>query len=263
MGDLPTLPVAIRVHLAHAVLQGVADSCGAEVLHIKGPAVSTTIRPSGRRSEDADVLVRPSHLDRLAGAMESYGWQRVTKLRNKLAQHSEVWYHPQLGQADVHARFPGIRIHAEEAFDLLWRARGSIEIAHQSCVVPSRVAQRVIVLLHAARSPQVHQDDVAHAWHDASESEREAVLALTRALDAEVALAVVLGALDDYRDRPEHALWQQYADGTLATRPFRLLRSQFQATRGKPVTDRTRLIAVHVVVKVRRRLVRLFDRPRA
>lgn len=262
MADLPTIPVPLRVHLAHAVLQGVADAGGAEVLHIKGPAVSTAVRPPGHLSADADILVRPSHLDRLARAMTSHGWQRVTKLRNELAQHSEVWYHPQLGQADVHVRFPGIQLAAEEAFDLLWLHRGTLEIAHHSCVVPSPAAQRFILLLHAARSPQTHEEDVVHAWHHAAEDEREAVLALTRALDAEVALAVVLGVLDDYRDRPEHALWQQYADGTLGTQRVRLLRSQFQSTGGKPLADRVRLIAVHVVVKVRRRVSRQLSRRR-
>ena len=262
MDDLPTIPIALRVHLAHAVLQGVADSGGADVLHIKGPAVSTTIRPPGHLSADADLLVRPSHLERLGEAMAAHGWECVKRLRNDLVQHSEGWYHPQLGQADVHVRFPGIRLNAEEAFDLLWRPRGTVEIAHRRCVVPSQVAQRLILLLHAARSPQAHVDDVARAWHDAPESQRVAVLALTRALDAEVALAVVVGGLDDFRGRPEHALWQQYADGTVTSEGFGRLRAQVQATRGRPLIDRIRVVvyAIGVVVRVRQRLTTQFGR---
>jgi hypothetical protein len=90
-GDDWSLSVGMRVALAHAAVQVLAEDCGADVLHIKGPAVDDTLLDSRpvenadfdddsdrevvpRSSIDADVLVRPSHVPRLLNAMHSSGW---------------------------------------------------------------------------------------------------------------------------------------------------------------------------------------------
>ena len=36
--DTSGMPIAARVHLAHAVVQHVAESVGVDLLHLKGPA---------------------------------------------------------------------------------------------------------------------------------------------------------------------------------------------------------------------------------
>lgn len=135
MTELPTIPFTLRVHLAHATLQAIAEECGADVLHIKGPAVDPSLRPEGRASVDADVLVRPAHLKRLLRGLKQSGWKQVTTLRSGgVVEHSTNWYHGALGQVDVHVRFPGIQIEPERAFHRLWE--GSGQQRHRIPAVP-------------------------------------------------------------------------------------------------------------------------------
>lgn len=84
----------------------------------------------------------------------------MTTLRSGgLVEHSTNWYHPQLGQLDVHVRFPGIQVEAGRAFEALWRDRGTQRVAHRACVVPGVTAQRLVLLLHAARNLAMYADD--------------------------------------------------------------------------------------------------------
>ena len=243
MAELPTVPVSLRVHLAHATVQAIADEAGVDLLHLKGPAVDPLLRPQGRSSVDADVLVRPAHLDRLLGGLERHGWQQVTTLQSGgLVEHSTNWYHGELGQMDIHVRFPGIQVTPARAFDLLWEGRGVQDIAHRPCVVPGLTAQRVVLLLHAARSVRSSADDITTAWAEATASEQAEVLALAKALRAEVALSVATGTLEDYRDRPEYALWRLYADGATTTTGFRRMAAEIKAA-----PDGSRLAHVRVV----------------
>lgn len=234
MTDLPTVPVTLRVHLAHATVQAIADECGAHVLHIKGPALHPSLRgsipgdaaappespdrPGRGPSVDADILVRPSHMKLLMGALRKRGWKQVTPYLDRgLIEHSTDWYHPELGAIDLHGRFPGIQVAPEDAFDRLWLDRGSQEIAGRGCAVPAVDVQRLILLLHAARDLGNRAGDVQRVWADASEAERESVSALASELSSEVALAGATGNLENYRDRPEYAMWRMYADGTAPT----------------------------------------------
>lgn len=252
MSELPTLPVTLRVHLAHATVQAIADEAGADVLHIKGPSVDPALRPDGRASADADVLARPAHLDRLLGGLRRHGWQQVTGLRSTdLIRHSTNWYHPELGQLDVHVRFPGIQTPAAPAFDALWRGHRTQEIAHRPCIVPAVAAQRLILLLHAARGLPAYGEDVQLAWHDATEAEREQACALARELDAEVALAAATGNLDRYRDRPEHDLWRLYAEGAITTAGFKRIAAETKAAPPDARFVRLRLVGYAVDAFVR------------
>lgn len=213
VADLTTLPVRLRVHLAHATVQAIADEAGADVLHIKGPAADPALRPEPRMSADADVIVRPSHLKRLLRGLKRHGWVKVTSLRSGgLVEHSTNWYHVQLGQLDVHVRFPGIQIEGERAFDQLWRNRSSHQIASRQCRVPGPSAQRLLLLLHAARDIPRYTDDIRIAWEDATEAQRSSVESLARELSAEVALAAATGRLEEYWGRSEYSLWRHYAD---------------------------------------------------
>ncbi|GAA2168157.1 putative nucleotidyltransferase-like protein [Humibacillus xanthopallidus] len=265
MSELPTIPVRLRVHLAHATVQAIAEEVGADILHIKGPAVDPALRPEGRASADADVLVHPAHLKRLLAGLERHGWQQVTTLRSGgLVEHSTNWYHGELGQVDVHLRFPGIQVTPEQAFDLLWKDRGVQEVAHRACVVPRLAAQRLVLLLHAARDMRSYADDVTAAWTNASGSEREEVRALARQFDAEVALAAATGQLEGCRDRPEYELWRLYADGMMTTSGFRRMRAEIKARPAgyRMVHVRVIAYAVSAVVRVPQRLtVQLARKP--
>lgn len=214
MTELPTIPVGLRVHLAHAALQATADECGVDVLHIKGPAVDPALRLNRRQSVDADVLVRPADLKRYLGALRRFGWQEVTRLTSGgVVEHSVNWYHPELGQADIHVRFPGIQIESGRAFDRLCHNRRIEAIAHWGCHVPSAEAQRLIQLLHAARNMEGRAAEIESAWTIASGAERTITENLARELHAEVALGAATGRLAEYRDYREHDLWHFYSAG--------------------------------------------------
>lgn len=217
MSDPSPIPVPLRVHLAHATVQAIAERCNADVLHIKGPA-AVGIRETERHSSDSDALVRPSHLDRLAAGLRAAGWQAVTELpTGGLVEHSTNWYHGELGQLDLHVRFPGIRLPAEQAFDLLWMGRSDAKIAHRPCAVPGHTAHRLILLLHAARDLPLYQEEVEAVWGRASREEQTRIRELARDLDAEVPLAAAIGELELHRQRPEYRLWSLYSDGGITT----------------------------------------------
>jgi hypothetical protein len=225
--DLAPIPLALRTHLTHATLQAIADVCGADILHIKGAAVHASLDPSldgtpanayaqngtpSRLSADADVLVRPGHLRGFLATMKQYGWLAVTRFdTGGGADHSTDLWHAELGWADVHRSFPGIRLDAALAFHRLWLDRRFQPIAHRPCAVPSVDAQRLILLLHAARNGQSRKEDVRNCWTNASLVERSRVTILAKELRAEVPLASVTGRLGDFTDRPEYDLWRLYA----------------------------------------------------
>lgn len=205
-------PIAARVHLAHAIVQKLADDNGIDLLHLKGPAVLPGLRAEGRHSSDVDVLVRPSHLARLATALESVGWEKRTDFATgSVFAHAANWWHDDWGWVDVHVHWPGVMVDAEQAFDVLSRTRQPLQIAHRDCQVPDRTAQRLILVLHSARSGGT--SDVDHAWVAADPDEQDEVRTLAAELDAEVALAAGIGELELHRGAPTYLLWRFFAQG--------------------------------------------------
>lgn len=254
------MPTALRVHLAHACVQAIADAVGADVLHIKGPAVNAALlgvqtiteadgtqitRRMPRLSTDADVLVRPSHVASFLRALHEHEWVTVTRFETGSAfEHAASLWHDRLGYVDVHRRFPGITIHPEDAFDRLWQRRHSTPIAHYPCQLPAVADQRLILLLHAARSGGLVHHDTDVAWTRASAEEREQTLALASEFGADVALAAATGRLDDFADDPTTPLWRLFVDGV----PGRLdeWRARIRATPG--LGGRLRLVARSLLV---------------
>lgn len=220
------MPVAVGIQLAHATVQAIADAEGVDLLHIKGPAIDPVLIPRypaevgsdsalvPRRSMDADVWVRPSQSSRFLATLVRHRWTVELSFQDDSTfEHAAMLTHPFLAPVDVHRRFPGVRVDPEKAFDLLWAERDTIDIAHVSCPVPSITAQRVVLLINAARGKLAGNDDVVMSWNRATELERASVDALAEQLGAQVALAASTGRLDDYRGWREHALWAQLAAG--------------------------------------------------
>ena len=259
-GDL-TIPVGLRVHLAHATVQAIADEGGVDLLHIKGPAVAPELLPyraealdngteSGRRqarmSTDADVLVRLAHVDAFMAGLAQHHWQIVTRFATGSAfEHAASLWHTQLGYVDVHRRFPGIRLDAEEAFARLWEERQTVEIAHRPIATPSVDAQRFILLLHAARGGGLTHPDARRLWTEADEAARASSAELAARFDAEVAFAAATGRIADYAGDPTADIWRIFASGANPTR-LDEWRARFRATRG-PV-PRLRLAARALLV---------------
>lgn len=216
-GATPLADVSIweRVQLGHAAVQYVAERAKVDVLHIKGPALDRAISPKPRYSTDADVLVRPSQVGRLIDMLCAQGW--VVQFRfgqGSPFEHAATLLHSQWGLLDVHRWFPGLP-RGESTFDALWTGRHTLQIAGVACPVPSLLAQRLIVLLHAARgdSPRA-AEDLQRLWTTADTPTRTAVAELADRLGAQVGFAAVTGHLDDYRDTPEGRMWMAFrSDG--------------------------------------------------
>ncbi|WOP20100.1 nucleotidyltransferase family protein [Raineyella sp. LH-20] len=200
-----------RIHLGHAALEVVAEDAGVDLLHLKGPALDPVLAPDPRYSTDADVLVRPSQLSVFLTALERCRWELVADFpEGSPFEHAATYRHPEWGLVDVHRRFPGMR-GDEQAFDTLWRDRGATEIAGRMCPVPSVVAQRLVLILHAARKDSPHAKfDMLRAWTEADEESRRAVEQLVRDLGAEIGFAAATGRLEEYRGTPEWRMWTAF-----------------------------------------------------
>lgn len=216
--------MTVGVQFAHATLQALAEDAGVDLLHIKGPAVDSCLLalrepddaepedavavPVPRRSVDADVLVRPSHVARLIDAMHRHGWTTLYRFEDGSAfEHATTLTHPFLAMVDVHRRFPGIAGDAEAAFDRLWADHHEATIGGYPCAVPSVTAQRLVLILHAARGGRLDHSDVRRSWTEAGEQERAAVQRLADEVGAEVALAAGTGRLHAYEGAHDYELW--------------------------------------------------------
>ncbi|GAB3578035.1 nucleotidyltransferase family protein [Calidifontibacter terrae] len=214
------VPLQVRVELTHGYLQHVADEVGADVLHVKGksvhPLLSEAGDPRNRLSVDVDVLVRPAHVGRLVARLEELQWQRVTGFAEGSAfGHAMNLRHHHLGLLDLHRRWPGFGLPPATAFDRLWEHRETQEIAHVSCPVPSLTDQRIVLLLHFARTGSERQADFVTSWVNAGPADRSAVRRRVGQLDAEVSFAAAVDELDEFRDRPDYVLWRHFSEGSV------------------------------------------------
>ncbi|WP_353814431.1 hypothetical protein [Agromyces sp. SYSU T00266] len=208
-----SVPMQVRLQFGHAAVQHVADSVGADLLHIKGAAVDPTLR-AGHFGTDVDVMVRPDQVPAIDGALRRAGWSLYSTFVNGSPfGHAQTYLHPDWGYVDVHRYFPGIGVESTAAFDVLWGDRGRLEIAGVSCSVPSVTGQRVLLVLNAARSPSGGRRDLPVVWDEADAAQRAAMEELVSRLRAEVAFAAATGDLERYRGRREYLLWKVVSQG--------------------------------------------------
>lgn len=222
------IPIILRVHLTHATMQALADAAGADILHVKGPAVDGSLRPQRpsrrpgagpnateavpRTSTDADVIVRPEHVKAFIKTAQGHGWRLVTRFSTGSAfKHAATLWHDTLGYVDVHRRFPGVELPDDTAFDVLWGDRQTTQIAHRPVAVPSVEMQRMLLILHGARGSGVDHPDVRNLFSRADADQQARTRALARRMCADVAFAAATGNLADYADHPSHDLWEFFS----------------------------------------------------
>lgn len=208
-----SVPLSVRLRFGHAAVQYLADEVGVDVLHIKGAAVDSSLRPS-RSGSDIDVMVRPSHVKRLDRALREHEWRLYSTFAyGSPFGHAQTYFHDAWGYLDIHRFFPGIRVPPACAFERLWEERHTTEIATVGCPVPSVPAQALLLILNAARSRAPSHPDVVTGWRDASDARRVEIEALVADLDAPVAFAAAVGGLDSYRRERDYRLWKVISQG--------------------------------------------------
>ena len=82
------------------------------------------------------------------------------------------------------------------------------------CATPALIDQRLILLLHVARTSSGTSDpDYALVWATLDECAQADLRRRARELGAQVGLAAALGELDQYRQDPTHDLWMMFSTG--------------------------------------------------
>jgi len=207
------VPLDIRLRFGRAAVQVVADRIGARVLHIKGDAVHTSLRPTSTGT-DVDILVAPADVSKLDRAIRREGWRLYSTFAyGSPFGHAQTYLHDTWGYLDLHRSFPGIRLDAAAAFDVLDRQGFLIDEAGVPCRVPGIDAQAVLLLLNAARAGGRHNADVAWIWDRAATADRERLTELADELRARVALAAATADLEQYRGARDYALWKSISEG--------------------------------------------------
>lgn len=204
-----SIPLDARIRLGHAMVQGIADEAGIDLVHIKGYAVAPGLYRAGRVSTDVDIWVRPSQVDDLVRTLAEHHWRPLTSFRSgSIFEHAAVSHHLLWGYVDIHRVMPGVGLDPEEAFNRVWAERQTVSIADYLCTVPAVEHQRAIIILHEARSGTELLPDVDHMRQTLSEPERLRLRELAASWQAEVAWAAATGRLEEYRDHPEYPLWK-------------------------------------------------------
>lgn len=237
------MPWSVGIRFSHAALQAIAEDHDIDLLHIKGPAVDDRLGGATRQSIDADVLVRPSHVDRLIAAMHSHRWTTQYRFEDGSAfEHASTQVHPILAPVDVHRRFPGMDADPSVAFDRLWTDRGTTDLAGMPCAVPSVAAQRLLLIVHAARAGRLNDGDIGRSWGDATDAQRAEVRRVAEDVGAEVALAAGTGRLDDFMGERGYELWRVLSTGDRSRARLWLARIKAAPTRRAALRTAVRLI---------------------
>lgn len=195
------VPAQTRLRLAHGCLDHLARRAGVRVLHLKGVALHSSLAEGRAPSSDCDVLVEPRGVQLFCDVLAAHDWRRVTTFEHgSVFTHAATYYHPVWGTVDVHRSFPGLAEDPARTFAALWEQREQVALGGIDCAVPDLTAQRLLLLVHAARDAMGRaRHDVRVSWTDVDPQGRERIDALAAELGAQVPLALVTG-------RPERAV---------------------------------------------------------
>ena len=213
------VPVRVRVEFGHAAVQVVANELGVDLLHIKGVATDQDLTGPGGGT-DADILVRPEHVQTLLPALRSRGWeQRSRFLTGSPFGHAVEMWHAQWGYADLHRFFPGMQ--GQGWFDALSDAAELRPLAAIACRVPNRAGRVLVHVLNGVRNGHldVTREEITTSLESGASSWAE-FDRLVISLDASLALDAALGELDHHRGEPSYDLWRVTLHGGTRTQEW-------------------------------------------
>ena len=159
---------------------------------------------------DVDLLVDPIHFTVIRETFERLQWHGtdLEPQARGIPPHSLALRHPGWPcEIDLHWRFPGFFLDAQEVFEYLWGRRDTATIAHTLVPVPDRPSQAVIVATHALRSPTAHTsradlDFLASRFNGQSSERKAAFSAVACAVGADLPLRPFLQRLGVALARP-------------------------------------------------------------
>lgn len=211
--QLQDVLLPVRIQLSHAYFQHLALSHGVDILHIKGYAFAQEVYRPRRTSTDVDIIVRPSHVERLVTLAQADGWQILTHFETgSIFEHAMTLYHSSWGLVDIHRYFPGLGPADGSVFEKLWQQRRTKLIANYPCYVPSLIDSRIIVVVHGARSIASRNPDITYLKDTLSNSDWERMQARVPELEASLAYAAALGTLKEFKSHPDYLLWKTVSE---------------------------------------------------
>lgn len=204
------VPTSTRLRLAHGCLDHLARVSGVRVLHLKGVSLHPSLAEGRAPSSDCDVLVDPPQVQLFCDVLAAHDWQQVTTFdQGSVFRHAATFHHQVWGTVDVHRSFPGLEKDPALTFTRLWESRERTTLGGLDCAVPELTAQRLLLLVHAARDAMGRaRHDVRVAWTEVDDEGRAQVDALAAQLGAEVPLFLVTGRPELATGRPGEHVWR-------------------------------------------------------
>ena len=201
--------------LACAACQEVARRSEVDALFVKGVVAQRQFPTRARAGSDVDVLVRPDHLDRFVGALQSAGWVLMRESNElDLSNHAVVLEHAVFAcTVDVHRNFPGFEAPAGEVFEAMWAGREAVEVAGRPVEVPSPVHHGMLLIVNAARSEG--SQEARTVWESWSPSERDQARQGMAAFKGDSAAATQLP--QEFQGGGTSRYWQVVADRPTGT----------------------------------------------
>lgn len=225
MNAVPTAaPIQTRLRITHALLDHMGTRAGVRVLHVKGVTLSGILAEGRKSSTDCDVLVHPDDVSTYISTLTAAGWEVRTRFEHgSVFEHAATLYHDVWGTVDVHRAFPGVDADPAATFEKWWEVREIVQLGGHDIATLSDVDQRVMLILHAARSGvDGRPRDVRVAWDDACETQREQIEKRAIELGGKVPFMIVTDPGDGTRratvaGSEDYALWDAVGRGADAT----------------------------------------------
>lgn len=235
-----TISTYSRLRITHALLELVAAEAGVRILHVKGTALHPELARGRHTSLDCDVLVEPSGVERYITALQERGWELMTTFEHgSVFEHAATLYHQVWGTVDVHRSFPGANRDAHATFALWWENRDQVELGGTLISVPSLLDQRLLLLLHSARSPGGRgSHDFTRSWSEATPGQRRKLEERAAAVGGTAPLLLLTDDGSGERRRramgdPEFHLWDAVVNGANATEVWGAMIQDAPTLRGK------------------------------
>ena len=180
------------------------------VLHLKGVSLHPLLAEGRSPSSDCDVLVEPEGVEAFGAVLAANQWKQITSYAHgSVFTHAAAFHHQVWGTVDVHRTFPGLDRDPGLTFEKLWAEHETYALGGIDCPVPSLTAQRLLLLVHAARDAMGRaRHDVRVSWTEVDDAERAQIDALAVALGAAMPLALVTGRPELAVGQPDEHLWR-------------------------------------------------------